>query len=400
MSDHTSTRIVHAGEPKRKPYGAITTPIFQASTYTFSDSNEIFEYMQSKMDGGKPSRDEYGRYGNPTQRTAEDKLASIEGGEQALLFPSGMCAITTTMLALLSAGDHVVLVSESYHRTREFATSFLQRWGIEVSLVSCDHPGGVTSALKPNTRLVFAETPTNPYLRVIDIPALVELARSRNFLTMVDSTFSTPVNMLPLEMGVDLVIHSATKYLGGHNDLLAGTVIGPAMVLAPVERARGILGGISNPNDAYLLIRGLKTLELRVARQNENGMKIAKYLEAHPLIARVFYPGLSSHPDNGTARRLMKGFGGVVSFELRGDFKQTNMFINLLHLPYIGPTLGGVESIIEQPAALFSLDHDECKRAGISDNLVRYSLGIEDAEDIIADLKQALEKISLTESAL
>ena len=393
MAEHFATRVVHAGEPKRKAHGSITTPIIQASTYTFSNSNEILDYMRSKADGSEPNRDEYGRYGNPTQKVAESKLACIEGGEKALLFPSGMCAISTTLLTLLSSGDHIIMVSDSYHRTREFALTFLRRWGIEVSMVAIDHLEEISRALKPNTRLVFAETPTNPYLRVLDIPGLVELAEQKNFMTIIDSTFSTPVNMRPMEMGVNLVIHSATKYLGGHNDLLAGTVIGSALILGQIEKARGILGGISNPNDAYLLIRGLKTLDLRVNRQNENGLKVARFLEEHPMIDCVFYPGLPSHPDYSTARKLMKGFGGVVSFKIKGDFETTSRFIDALHLPYIGPTLGGVESIIEQPAALFSLDPEERRKAGLTDNLVRYALGIENAEDIIDDLDQALNII-------
>jgi len=261
-------------------------------------------------------------------------------------------------------------------------------------LAQIDQPELIERCLKPNTRLIFSETPTNPFLRVMDIPKLVKLAEHDNIITMVDTTFSTPINLRPLEMGVNLVVHSATKYLGGHNDLLAGAVIGPSLILGQIEKARGILGGISNPNDAYLLIRGLKTLDLRVKRQNENGLKVAQFLEGHPAIERVYYPGLCSHPDYEIARREMKGFGGVVSFEIKGDFSKTGHFIDLLHLPYIGPTLGGVESIIEQPAALFSLDPEERKKAGITDNLVRYALGIEDVDDIIADLDQALSQLS------
>jgi cystathionine gamma-synthase len=210
---------------------------------------------------------------------------------------------------------------------------------------------------------------------------------------MIDSTFATPINLRPLEFGLDLVVHSATKYHGGHNDLLAGAVIGSREILTKVEGARGVLGGVSSPLDAYLLLRGLKTLDLRVHRQNENGMRVAQFLEKHPAIERVHYPGLSSHPDYEVAQRHMTGFGGVVSFEIEGDFEKTGRFIDHVRLPYIGPTLGGVESIIEQPATLFSLDRDERLEAGIKDSLVRYAVGIEDAEDIIADLDQALRSI-------
>jgi len=388
-----ATQAVHAGETRRKPFGAITTPIVQASTYTFRDSAEIMAFMQDKAMGKHPLRDEYGRYSNPTIASAEAKLAALEGGEQALLFASGMGAITTTLLSLLSSGDHLVMAFDSYHRTREFARSLLPRWGIETTFVPIDSPSALSQAVRPNTRLIFSETPTNPYLRVMDIEHMVELAQKHHLLTMLDSTFATPVNLRPLELGIDLVIQSATKYLGGHNDLLAGAVIGSRHLLADIQTTRGILGCISNPNDAYLLIRGLKTLALRVARQNENGLRVAQYLESHPKVARVYYPGLPSHPDHDLAQRLLAGFGGVVSFEIDGDFERASRFIDALQLPYIGPTLGGVESIIEQPAALFSLEPLERKAAGIKDNLVRYALGIEDAEDIIADLSQALDRI-------
>jgi len=393
MTDHFSTQAVHAGEEKRKPYGALTTPIIQTSTYTFEDTAEILDFMHRKEANDPGVRDEYGRYSNPTQSTAERKIAALEGGERALLFASGMCAITTTMLALLSSGDHLVMASDSYRRTREFALAFLNQWGIETTLVQIDQPAALAAAIRPTTRMIFTETPTNPYLRVMDLSRTVKVAREQDIITVVDSTFATPINLRPLEYGADLVVHSATKYLGGHNDLLAGTVVGSSEILAQIEKARGVLGGMSNPNDAYLLLRGLKTLDLRVRRQNENGWRVAQFLEDHPAVHRVYYPGLPSHPDYEIAGRHMAGFGGVVSFEIEGDFGKTARFIDLLRLPYIGPTFGGVESIIEQCAVLFSLDPAECEKAGLKDNLVRYALGVEDADDLIADLNQALDSI-------
>jgi cystathionine gamma-synthase len=394
-----STEAVHAGEEKRKPYGAVTTPIVQSSTYTFADTAEILDFMQKKESGEPDVRHEYGRYSNPTQLVAERKIAALEGGERALLFASGMCAITTTMATLLSSGDHMILVSDCYHRTREFALNFLNRWGIETTLVAIDQPEAFAAAVRPTTRLIFAETPTNPYLRILDLSYIHELASSRGITTMVDSTFATPVNLRPLEHGFDLVVHSATKYLAGHNDLLTGAVIGRVGAGSPsfmdrIEHARGVMGGVSNPNDAYLLLRGLKTLDLRIRRQNENGQKVAEFLEEHPMVQRVYYPGSSTHPDRGLAQQLMRGFGGVVSFEIEGDFETTGRFVDALQLPYIGPTLGGVESIVEQPAALFSLDPEERCKAGLKDNLVRYALGIEDHQDLIADLDQALSSIA------
>jgi cystathionine gamma-synthase len=380
---------VHAGETKRKLEGALTTPIVQTSTYTFADTAEIVNFMQRKADGGD-ARHEYGRYSNPTQAVAEQKLAALEGGERALLFASGMNAITTTLLALLSAGDHVVMVSGAYRRTQEFVSEYLPRWGIAETTVPIDDCEALQGAIRENTRLIFAESPTNPYLRVMDLARLVELARAREITTAIDSTFATPLNMRPLALGLDLAIHSATKYLAGHNDLLAGAVVGSGQLLSRIEEARGVLGGVSSPNDAYLLLRGLKTLDLRVQRQNENGLRLAQFLEGHPAVRRVYYPGLPSHPDHEIARRQMSGFGGVVSFEIEGDMETTGRFIDRLRLPYIGPTLGGVESIAQQQAIFISLDAEERRQAGIGDTLVRYAAGIEDADDLIADLEQAL----------
>jgi len=390
MANNFSTLAVHGGEERRKPYGALTTPVIQSSTYTFKDTAEILDFMRRKDAGQLPVRDEYGRYSNPTQTTAEQKLAALEGGERSLLFATGMNAITTTLLTLLSNGDHLVMVEGAYRRTEEFARVYLPRWGVDTTFVPIDDPDALHSAIQPNTRAIMSETPTNPYLRVMDLSRMVEIAREQDILTIIDSTFATPINLRPLEHGLDLVIHSATKYLGGHNDLLAGAVIGRGDLLSEIEDARGVLGGMSNPNDAYLLIRGIKTLELRVQRQNENGQRIAEFLQDHPAVSRVHYPGLANHPDHQVAQRQMTGFGGVVSFEIDGDMEETGRFIDRLQLPYVGPTLGGVESVVEQMAALFSLDPEERRVAGIKDNLVRYALGIENTDDIIADLDQAL----------
>jgi cystathionine gamma-synthase len=393
MANHFSTLAVHGGEEKRKPYGALTTPVVQSSTYTFESTSEILDFMHRKKAGDLPVRDEYGRYSNPTQTTAERKVAALEGGERALLFASGMNAITTALLTLLSSGDHLVMVEGAYRRTEEFAHAFLPRWGVGTTSVPIDDADALRNAIQPNTRVIMSETPTNPYLRVMDLSRMVEIAREADILTIVDSTFATPINLRPLEHGLDLVIHSATKYLGGHNDLLAGAVIGRSDLLSEIEDARGVLGGMSNPNDAYLLIRGIKTLELRVQRQNENGQRVAEFLQDHPVVSQVHYPGLLNHPDHRIARKQMTGFGGVVSFEIDGSREETGRFIDRLQLPYVGPTLGGVESVVEQMAALFSLDPEERREAGIKDNLVRYALGIENADDIIADLDQALSDV-------
>ena len=393
MTNGFSTQAVHAGEEKRKPYSALTVPIVQTSTYTFEDTAEILEFVRRKEAGESKGREEYGRYGNPTQSAVERKLAILEGGEKAVLFATGMSAITTTLLTLLSGSDHLILASAVYRRTREFATIYLERWGIEMSEVPIDDPDALAAAVRPNTRMIFSETPTNPYLRIIDLAKMVEIAKQHDIITAIDSTFATPINLRPLEHGLDLVIHSATKYLGGHNDLLAGVVVGSEELLSKIEEARGVLGGVGSPHDAYLLLRGVKTLDLRVRRQNENGLKVARFLEDHPGIARVYYPGLDSHPDYEVAQRQMTGFGGVVSFEVAGDKETASRFMDRLQLPYIGPTLGGVEGIAQQQAIFVSLDPEKRREAGIADTLVRYALGIEDADDIIADLGQALAGI-------
>ncbi len=392
MTDHNafSTLAVHAGEDRRKPYGALTTPIVQTSTFTFKDTAEILEFMRGKAAGDPELRDEYGRYSNPTQTALERKIAALEGGDQCLLFASGMCALTSALAALLAQGDHFILVQGVYRRTKDFALKVLPRWGVQVSEVPIDNPSALAAALRPNTRLILTETPTNPYLRIMDLEKLVKLARPRGILTVVDSTFATPVNLRPLDWGLDLVIHSVTKYLAGHNDVICGAVVGSREITDKVKEFRGIFGGVAGPQEAYLALRGLKTLDLRLRRQNENGQQVAEFLEGHPAVSRVFYPGLPSHPDHAVARRLMSGFGGVVSFEVKGDLERTARFIDRLRLPYLGPTLGGVEGIAQQQALFISLDPEERRASGISDNLVRYALGIEDARDILADLAQAL----------
>jgi cystathionine gamma-synthase len=390
-----STQAVHAGEQKDNHYHSMTTPIVQTALYVFRDTADMADYQEQMMTRGEADREEYGRYGNPTVQAVERKLAALEGGEKALLFATGMCAVTSTLLTLLSAGDHLILTSDCYRRTRQFCQTFLKRLGIATTLVPPGDYVAMEAAVQPNTRLILSESPTNPYLRVLDLPRAVDIARRNNLILIVDSTFATPINQQTLDFGVDLAIHSATKYLGGHNDLLAGAVVGPQELVAEIKKSRGVLGGTTGPQDAYLLLRGLKTLALRVQRHNENGMRVAQFLEGHPKVRRVYYPGLSSHPDYAVAREQMTGFGGVVSFEIEGDLESTGAFIDALRLPCIGPSLGGVESLVEQVAlqSYYELTTEQRRQIGISNELVRYALGIEDPHDLIADLEQALEKI-------
>jgi cystathionine gamma-synthase len=397
-----STRAVHAGEGRNKPYHALTTPIVQTSTFTFADTADLVDFMEARMWGDETQRTEYGRYGNPTVAAAEAKLAALDSGEAALLFSSGMAAVTVALLTLLSAGSHVVMTDDCYRRTRQFVLKFLGRYGVEATQVPVGDYEALEAAIRPNTRVILSESPTNPYLRVVDLPRLVEIARRHGLKTIVDSTFATPINQRPLEFGVDFVVHSATKYLGGHNDLLAGVVVGSEYMVAGLRETQAMIGAVCDPNTAYLLLRGLKTLELRVSRQNETGLKVAQFLERHPAVRQVYYPGLPGHLDYSVARQQMAGFGGVVSFELEADAEKTSQFVDALEIPYIGPSLGGVESLVGQVALIsyYELSSEERAEMGISDTLVRLAAGIENADDVIADLAQALDRVFGTTTLL
>jgi len=390
-----STQAVHGGEAKIKPYYSLTTPIVQTSTYVFEDTSAVIEHMQRKVDLLPPLRGEYGRYGNPTQETVERKLAQLDGGERALMFSSGMAAVTTVLLTVLSKNSHLIITDDCYHRTRSFCLQFLSRFGVETSVVPVGDYQALEEAITPRTRLIFSESPTNPYLRCLDMERVAEIGRRHSALTMIDSTFATPYNLRPLEWGIDIVLHSGTKYLGGHNDLLCGVLVGSTELLDPIWEGRAWLGGVPAPQNCYLFLRGLKTLGVRMPKHNANGQAVAEYLETRSEVAHVWYPGLPSHPDHEIAVRQMKGFGGVVTFEIKGDLERAGRFIDALEIPYIGPSLGGVESIIEQPALMshFSLKPEEREMMGIKDTLIRYALGIEDAEDLIADLAQALDSL-------
>ena len=395
-----STQVVHAGEKRVKPHNAITTPISQTSTYTFRNTQDLVDYMEAKLWGDEIEREEYGRYGNPTIATAEAKLAALDSGEAACLFSSGMAAVTTTLFTLLSQGGHVILTDDCYRRTRQFVTKFLARYGVESTQVPMGDYEALEAAIRPNTKVIVSESPTNPYLRVLDLEKIVAIAKKHNIKTVIDSTFATPINQRPLEFGVDFVVHSATKYLGGHNDLLAGVVVGSDYMIGAIKETQAMLGDVSDPHTAYLLIRGLKTLDLRVKRQNETADKLAHFLAKHPAVRRVYYPGLVSHPEYEVAIEQMSGFGGVVSFELDTDLAGAGRFIDELQIPYIGPSLGGVETLIEQVALVsyYELSTEERAEIGISDSLIRLAVGIESADDLLADLAQALDKAFQTET--
>ncbi len=382
------TDAVHGGEPERFDSDSITPPVVQTSTYAFEDTAALRAYMS-----GETQREEYGRYGNPTVKAVEARVAHLEGAESALLFATGMAALTTTILAILKADAHVVLFDDCYRRTRQFVVGILGRFGVEHTLVPAGDLRALNAAITDRTRLVVTEAPTNPYLRVADLPELTSLCREKRVKTLVDATFATPVNMRPLEFGADLVAHSATKYFGGHNDVLGGTVAGSHALVSLVAEMRDVLGGTCDPHAAFLIGRGLKTLALRVAQQNASALAMAEMLSKHPAVACVHYPGLKSHVDHAVAKRIMSGYGGVVSFELRGDLDSTSRFIDALRIPKIAPSLGGVESLVEQPALMsfFELSTTEREAIGIRDTLVRYAVGIEDGGELIADVERALD---------
>jgi len=390
-----STRSVHSGDKRPFPHYSLNLPIFQTATYTFESTEDLRQFMQARLWGPVEGRTEYGRYGNPTVAAVEGGLAQLEGAGDAILFSSGMAAITTTLLSLLSAGDHLILTDDSYRRTRQFCLTVLKRLGIECNLVAAGDLDQLEAAIRPETKLIVSESPTNPYLRVLDLERLVQIAKRAGVKSLIDSTFATPINQRPLEFGIDLVVHSATKYLAGHNDVLAGVVAGSESLVALIRQELWVMGATCDPHAAYLTYRGLKTLALRVRRQNETAQRLAEFLEGHPKVQRVWYPGLASHPDHDVARRQMDGFGGVVSFEVDGDLQAASQVIDSVRLPLIASSLGGVETLIEQPALMsyFELSSEERLKVGIKDNLVRLSVGIEDAEDLIADLDQALLRI-------
>jgi len=382
-----ATRAIHAGEPRRKYADSLTTPIIQTSTFTFRNSKHIEDYTRKNK-----KHFEYGRYGNPTAQIAERRLANLEGAEECVVFSSGMSAITTTILSLVQSGDHIVITDDSYKKTLEFCRSYLKQFGIGCTIVPFGDYKLLEKAIKKNTRFIFSESPTNPYLNIFDLARIKKIAARHNILTLIDSTFSTPLNQRPIEFGIDLVLQSATKYLAGHNDILAGAVLGRKELVEKIRDLHKSMGGVVDPHCCYLLLRGLKTFPLRVEKQNESALKIAQFLESHRQVKRVYYPFLESHPHYKVAKEQMKGGGGVVTFEIKGTIRSARRFLDALKLCYIGPSLGGVETLITHPALVSYYDYTRKQRyeLGISDTLFRLAVGIENVDDIIDDLKRGL----------
>jgi len=390
------TKSVQSGESGgrvRDLRGCLTTPIAQTAVYTFANTQQQIDYKN-----GLYKSDEYGRYGNPTTKVLEDKVACMENGEDCLFSASGMNSCTTMLMALMPRGGHLMTTKDCYRRTRQFVADFLPRMEVTYSVVDLDEhdtEGICDLILEEKPTIFFSESPTNPFLRCIDIAALSTACKQTGTILCVDSTFATPINQRPLECGADLVLHSATKYLGGHNDVLAGALIGSSELIGRVRELHGTLGGTLDPRASYLVLRGMKTLGVRVKQQNETALKLAHFLESQPAVEKVYYPGLSSHPDYDIARRQMTGFGGVVSFVLKGGHEACALFIDSLQIPYIAPSLGGVESLVEQPSVISYWDKtpEERLKYGILDGLCRFSTGVEHYDDLLEDFKQALDKV-------
>ncbi len=384
---HGLDRIEHA-------HFSVSTPIVQTSNYYFNNTQEVYDFMKAKSEGKVIREHEYGRYGNPTQTECERKLAAVEGAERAVLFSTGMAAVILTIMTFMRRDGHIIFTSDCYRQTRDFAANLLAEFGIQVSMVD-PTAEAIEKAIKPNTNIIFTESPTNPYLRCLDLPAVVKVAKQHKVRTIIDATLATSYNVRPLDVGVDVVIHSATKYLGGHNDLMAGVTLGSDKLMNDVYRMQRMIGASPGPLTCFLLERGLKTFGMRMEHHNKAGMAVARMLESHPKIEKVWYPGLESHPDHRIAKEQMKGYGSIITFLVKGDDAVTRKFIDSLELFLITPSLGGSESLVTQMWMMSFFDYpaDYRKKIGMSDNLVRIALGLEDVNDLLADLKQALEKI-------
>ena len=383
----TQTTVVHAGR-ELNGTRAVSPPIWQTTTFTADTPHDFAEEAKAV----RPAHF-YTRYGNPTHKEVEAVVAALEGGEAALLTSSGMGAIFNAVMSVVGSGDHVVSQRSLYAGTEELMKGVLPRFGVEVTYVDQTRPEEFAAALRPNTTLVYAETPTNPLMRLTDLGALAELARARGVTTVVDNTFATPVNQRPLAFGIDVVVHSATKYLGGHHDVTAGCVVGSREFVERAWRFSLVAGACLSPFDGWLLLRGLRTLGLRVERHNRNALALARFLERHPRVERVHHPGLESHPQHELARRQMSGFTGMLGLELRGGCAAAERFTRALKLATYAASLGGFETLVVHPAAMWGLQLSPAQRAemGVSDGLVRVSVGLEDERDLINDFAQALD---------
>jgi len=381
------TDLVHGGDRVPGDPVPLTTPVFETTTYLFDSAAEVIAYNEGRSD-----KYLYTRYGNPTVIATEQVLAALDNAEGALLFSSGMAAIATTLLGLLKAGDEVICAAAIYGGTLHLLHDLLSGVGITTRFASPRELASLESTIGDRTRLVWFETPTNPTLRCVDIRRVVEACRARGVLSVIDNTFASPLNQQPLALGVDLAMQAATKYLNGHSDVTAGVVCGARAQLAPIEKARRMLGTVLDPFPAYLLGRGLKTLGVRISRQNQNAQALAEALSQDRRVSAVFYPGLATHPEHEIARRQMSGFGGMVCIDLNGDYERAARAFDRLKVIKRAASLGGVESIVSLPVLTSQWGHsdEQLRAAGVTKGMLRLSIGLEDPADLIADLDQAL----------
>ena len=384
---HPDTDLIHAGEGAALSATPVTTPIYATSTFEFGSAAELEAYQQ-----GRSTSYIYSRYANPTVQAVEAKLAAAEGGEAALVLSSGMAATSTALFGLLQSGDEVICASAIYGGTLQVLTKFLEHFGVRTRFASLEELGRLESLIGPETKVVWFESPINPTLRCVDIAAVSAACRAKGVVSIVDNTFASPVNQQPLALGADLVMHSATKYLNGHTDVTAGVLVGSKALIDRVMPARKLLGGVLEPASAYALGRGMKTLSVRIERHNANALAVARWLESQPQVSRVFYPGLESHPDHAIASRQMKGFGGMVCFEIGSGQPGAYAFFDKVKLVKRAASLGGTETLCSLPilTSQYGLSDDQLADAGVTRGMVRLSVGLEDPDDIIADLAQAL----------
>jgi len=384
------TEAVRGGTSVDKKNGPLATPIYQTSTFEVTDMQEQLRLTDSDS--------YYTRYGNPTNTVAEKAIAELEGVDSALLFSSGMSAITTSILALVKSGDHIVAQRDIYGGVIKFLSQWLPKMGIETTFVDTNDIDQHERAIRPNTKLVHIESPTNPNVRVVDLEKIASLARKHSLITTIDSTFATPINCRPAEWGIDLVLHSGTKYFGGHSDIMCGIAAGRTGLIEQIHHARTTLGGCMDPHAAFLLLRGIKTLAVRVERQNESALRLAEFLSQHPKVARVHYPLLKNHPDYAIARKQMKGAGGVLSFEVEGSGADACRVAEALNLFTLAPSLGGVDSLVTIPVLTshYMIDPELRRKMGVTEQMIRLSVGIEHADDLIADLEKGLAVLSKT----
>jgi cystathionine beta-lyase/cystathionine gamma-synthase len=384
---HRETSAVRGGADLEKKNGPLATPIFQTSTFEVTENEEMLRANHSDHF--------YTRYGNPTNTVAEQTVAALEGADAALTFASGMGAITTTIMALVRSGEHIVAQRDIYGGVNKFLSQWAPKMGIETTFVDATDYEQHGRAIRPNTKLLYIESPTNPTLRVIDFRRIAAIAKEHKLLSMIDSTFGTPINQRPAEFGIDVIAHSGTKYLSGHSDLICGVVAGSRGLMERIWETRTTLGNCMDPHASWMLARGLKTLAVRVARQNENAQRVAEFLSEQSRVRSVQYPFLKNHLQYDVARAQMNGGGGMVSFEVEGSAEDARRVSEAMRLFTLAPSLGGVESLVSIPVLTSHVMIPAAERAkmGVSDQMVRLSVGIENADDLISDLERALEAV-------